>query len=238
MLLTYLLAALVLSPLYGSAKVSCDPSTGLCFETKSFDVEGRNFELGFAFPEQQNGFNNSGEMLASITIQLPYAFSAFSLGDSNLGLQMVLYAFPFKRCVSTDGVDCGDVQQPNITFTDFIGQQSAMLPNDTLAPFGDSVTAFSPLSPIATSSTGTNNFTAIFRMQFFPPPGEIPEIFTSDGKLSLTATFSENFPIYLDNVTHAALLPLKGAEMFPFTLDVKKARFANYTDMLTVAELI
>jgi len=231
----YLLAALFLSPiLEACAKVSCD-ANGLCFEKTTFDVEGSGFELGFAFPERQEGFGNSGELMASIAIALPYAFSAFSLGETTPSLNMVLYEFPFKPC--DDDNPCDIEAQPNITFKDMVGQLSTALPNNTMVPFGNSRIAFSPLSPITLSATGTKNFTAIMRMQFIPPPHEIPDIFTSPAP-RLTATFSENFPVYLSNVTHSALLPLDGADLFPFVLDAKAARFANYTEMLKVAQLV
>lgn len=90
-------------------------------------------------------------------------------------------------------------------------------------------------SALSTVSSDGSQLNAIYRTSVFSAD-EIPEVFSS-ATMQLEAFFSESMYVYLNNITHAALLPMDGAEQASFTLDVDSARFENYTAMLEAAGL-
>lgn len=56
--------------------------------------------------------------------------------------------------------------------------------------------------------------------------------------INLVASISDVRPQYLNNVTWEAILPLDGAEEISFILNLKDARFSNYTAMLRAGGFI
>lgn len=250
-------SAVIFLSLPALAEISCDAVPGVCFEQTSFNVEGQTFVIGISLPREQSS-ESSPELLASVSVSLPYSFSAFTLGTSppakrspsmrmrsvSAGpapLAVVTNAFPFVAPSPDPGPALQNrdtpASLPNITFIDMVAQVSGLLPNNTLAPAaGDSVTTISPLSPVNTSPTGTTTFTSIFHLQFSSPTGQIPEIFTAT-RPKLTAIFSEAPADYLSDITHTEILPLAGSTQIEFELDARAARFSNFDEMLKTLQV-
>lgn len=64
----------------------------------------------------------------------------------------------------------------------------------------------------------------------------IPSILTENNPI-VNLLKSAVAPIYLDNITHPAILPLQGADSVNVTLNTTAMEFSNYTAMLKAAEL-
>jgi len=203
-------------------QTACDSSGRLCFQ--EFSDPSSDVTVGFALPFATPGSGGMPfDIIGKVSFPLPYGFAGTTLGETmgtgrhtrqETGLRTAMPLFS-PIILAARG----------LTPSQFVAQFSSILPNNTLAPFGDVSTQISPKSSI-----DSNRAELIFLCRECVSDGVVPPIFTTRS-VKLTLFVSDADPQYLGTNTSLAMLDLEGSEQTIFTLDVDSARTANFQEM-------
>ncbi|KAF7325037.1 hypothetical protein MKEN_00546200 [Mycena kentingensis (nom. inval.)] len=199
-------------------------TNGLCFE--QFHHADLNVTVGFALPDRSDD-RFPDELIVKTVFPLPYGYVGTRLGpvQSTLVKSLLVYAAYINN-----------KEANSMQFDASLSRAQLVEPvGTTLSPLNipQLNSTFSPSLTNWDNGVGTY----VLRCQQCSVILDYLCAASSNGQATLTTLFSREYPVYLDQARTVANLSSVGALVREAVLNVKQARFSNYSAMLEVAGL-